>query len=58
MAWAMTSFWICSIFCTISYQLTLPRYLESNSAGQYYWLEAHTDAPITSALCNLLSGAE
>lgn len=33
-------------------------FLESNSAGQYYWLEAHTGAPITSALCDLLSGDE
>ncbi|MGH3848692.1 MAG: ATP-grasp ribosomal peptide maturase [Pseudonocardiaceae bacterium] len=33
-------------------------FLESNSAGQYYWLEAHTGAPITSALCDLLSGSE
>ncbi|MGH3885477.1 MAG: hypothetical protein ACRDSZ_02735 [Pseudonocardiaceae bacterium] len=33
-------------------------FLESNSAGQYYWLEAHTGAPITSALCDLLSGVE
>jgi len=30
-------------------------FLESNSAGQYYWLEAHTGAPITSALCDHLS---
>ena len=33
-------------------------FLESNSAGQYYWLEAHTGAPMTSALCDLLSGVE
>lgn len=33
-------------------------FLESNSAGQYYWLEAHTGAPITSALCDLLAGVE
>lgn len=32
-------------------------FLESNSAGQYYWLEASTGAPITSALCDLLAGA-
>lgn len=31
-------------------------FLESNAAGQYYWLEAHTGAPITTALCDLLSG--
>lgn len=33
-------------------------FLESNNAGQYYWLEANTGAPITSALCDLLAGPE
>lgn len=31
-------------------------FLESNSAGQYFWLEAHTRAPITAALADLLAG--
>lgn len=30
-------------------------FLESNSAGQYYWLEANTGAPITRALADLLA---
>ncbi len=30
-------------------------FLESNSAGQYFWLEAHTGAPITAALADLLA---
>ncbi|MGH3889036.1 MAG: hypothetical protein ACRDSZ_21190, partial [Pseudonocardiaceae bacterium] len=29
--------------------------LESNSSGQYFWLEAHTGAPITNALADLLT---
>lgn len=29
-------------------------FLESNSSGQYFWLESHTGAPITSALADLL----
>jgi hypothetical protein len=29
-------------------------FLESNSSGQYAWLEAATGAPITKALVNLL----
>lgn len=30
-------------------------FLESNSSGQYFWLEAHTGAPITNALADLLA---
>jgi glutathione synthase/RimK-type ligase-like ATP-grasp enzyme len=30
-------------------------FLESNSSGQYFWLEAHTGAPITAALADLLA---
>ncbi len=30
-------------------------FLESNSAGQYFWLEAKTGAPITQALCDVLA---
>jgi len=30
-------------------------FLESNSGGQYAWLEAATGAPITQALVNLLA---
>jgi ATP-grasp ribosomal peptide maturase len=30
-------------------------FLESNSSGQYFWLEAHTGAPITHALADLLT---
>jgi ATP-grasp ribosomal peptide maturase len=30
-------------------------FLESNSSGQYFWLEAHTGAPITAALADLLT---
>jgi ATP-grasp ribosomal peptide maturase len=30
-------------------------FLESNSSGQYFWLEAHTGAPITTALADLLT---
>ena len=30
-------------------------FLESNSAGQYFWLEAHTGAPITAALVDALT---
>lgn len=30
-------------------------FLESNSAGQYYWLEAHTGAPITTAVVDALT---
>lgn len=30
-------------------------FLESNSAGQYFWLEANTGAPITHALCDVLA---
>lgn len=30
-------------------------FYESNSSGQYGWLEAHTGAPITSALADLLA---
>lgn len=30
-------------------------FLESNSAGQYFWLEANTGAPITNALVDLLA---
>ncbi|MBV9160580.1 MAG: ATP-grasp ribosomal peptide maturase [Pseudonocardiales bacterium] len=30
-------------------------FLESNSAGQYFWLEANTGAPITTALVDALS---
>lgn len=30
-------------------------FLESNSSGQYFWLEAHTRAPITVALADLLA---
>jgi ATP-grasp ribosomal peptide maturase len=33
-------------------------FLESNSAGQYSWLEAATDAPITEALIDLLADGE
>lgn len=33
-------------------------FLESNSAGQYFWLEANTGAPITSALVDLLAGGK
>lgn len=33
-------------------------FLESNNAGQFYWLEVNTGAPITSALCDLLAGSE
>ena len=29
--------------------------LESNSSGQYFWLEAQTAAPITKALADLLA---
>ncbi|HEY2766395.1 MAG TPA: hypothetical protein VGJ13_20645, partial [Pseudonocardiaceae bacterium] len=29
-------------------------FLESNSSGQYFWLESHTGAPITDALADLL----
>jgi hypothetical protein len=31
-------------------------FYESNSAGQYGWLEAQTGAPITAALADLLQG--
>ncbi|MCA1601290.1 MAG: hypothetical protein LC776_06485 [Acidobacteria bacterium] len=30
-------------------------FLESNSSGQYFWLESHTGAPITNALADLLA---
>ncbi|MGH3873352.1 MAG: ATP-grasp ribosomal peptide maturase [Pseudonocardiaceae bacterium] len=30
-------------------------FLESNSSGQYFWLEAQTGAPITAAIVDLLS---
>lgn len=30
-------------------------FLESNSSGQYFWLETHTGAPITAALSDLLA---
>lgn len=30
-------------------------FLESNSSGQYFWLGAHTGAPITTALADLLT---
>lgn len=30
-------------------------FLESNSSGQYFWLEAHTGAPITATLADLLA---
>jgi ATP-grasp ribosomal peptide maturase len=30
-------------------------FLESNSSGQYFWLETHTGAPITAALSELLA---
>ena len=30
-------------------------FLESNSSGQYFWLEAQTGAPITQALADLLA---
>ena len=30
-------------------------FLESNSSGQYFWLEANTGAPITNALVDLLA---
>lgn len=30
-------------------------FLESNSSGQYFWLESHTGAPITNALADLLT---
>jgi glutathione synthase/RimK-type ligase-like ATP-grasp enzyme len=30
-------------------------FLESNGSGQYFWLEAHTGAPITKALADLLT---
>lgn len=30
-------------------------FLESNSSGQYFWLEANTGAPITNALADLLA---
>lgn len=30
-------------------------FLEANTAGQYGWLEAHTDAPITQAVAGLLA---
>ncbi len=30
-------------------------FLESNSSGQYFWLEAHTGAPITATLTDLLT---
>jgi hypothetical protein len=30
-------------------------FLESNSAGQYFWLETNTGAPITHALCDVLA---
>lgn len=32
-------------------------FLESNSAGQYFWLEANTGAPITHALVDVLTEA-
>ena len=32
-------------------------FYESNSSGQYGWLEAQTGAPITAALADLLAGA-
>lgn len=32
-------------------------FYESNSSGQYEWLEAQTGAPITAALADLLAGA-
>ncbi|MGH4019085.1 MAG: ATP-grasp ribosomal peptide maturase [Pseudonocardiaceae bacterium] len=31
-------------------------FLESNSSGQYFWLEAQTGAPITAAVADLLAG--
>jgi hypothetical protein len=31
-------------------------FLEPNSAGQYFWLEANTETPITNALVDLLTG--
>jgi D-alanine-D-alanine ligase-like ATP-grasp enzyme len=30
-------------------------FLESNSSGQYFWLEANTGAPITHALVDVLT---
>ncbi len=30
-------------------------FLESNSSGQYFWLETHTGAPITATLADLLA---
>ncbi|WP_216207454.1 ATP-grasp ribosomal peptide maturase [Amycolatopsis aidingensis] len=33
-------------------------FLESNSNGQYGWLEAQTGAPITHAIANLLAGGD
>ena len=30
-------------------------FVKSNSAGQYFWLEANTGAPITHALCDVLA---
>lgn len=30
-------------------------FLESNSSGQYFWLESHTGAPITSTLADVLT---
>lgn len=33
-------------------------FLESNSSGQYGWLEAKTGAPITDAIADLLTGGD
>jgi hypothetical protein len=33
-------------------------FYESNAGGQYGWLEAQTGAPLTSALADLLAGAQ
>lgn len=35
--------------------VTMAGKLESNSSGQYFWLEAHTGAPITATLADLLA---
>jgi len=33
-------------------------FLESNSSGQYGWLEAQTGAPITDHIADLLTGGD
>jgi ATP-grasp ribosomal peptide maturase len=46
------------IFAAVDFAIDADRrwvFLESNSSGQYFWLEAQTGAPITKALADLLA---